>query len=190
MTGVQTCALPISEGDYIINDNHYGSYQMVDYLIKSGSKRIHFINLTQRITIHKERYDGYCAALEDNGIPFDSRLVHNVKPYIDDGFAIMNDLLASGESIETVFCGCDTIAVGVMESILQHNLKIPDDIRVASYDDIEFAAYLRVPLTTVRQPRDRIGRIGTEKLIEKIKQPTNKPINMVIKPELVFRQST
>jgi DNA-binding LacI/PurR family transcriptional regulator len=176
--------------DYVINDNILGSYQLVNYLIKSGSSRIHFLNLYEESPSGKDRLQGYEKALRENGIAYNAALVRNIKPSIEDGYIAMRSLLDKGEDIRTVFCGCDIIGIGVMEAILEKGLKIPEDIRVAAYDDIDFAAYLRVPLTTVRQPKDAIGCKGTELLINKIKTGYSDPQHLILKPELVIRQST
>ncbi len=180
------------DGDYVVNDNYEGTFQMIDYLIKTGSKKIYFINISNTITTFRERMEGYRAALSANNTPYNEEIVSNVKPTFEEGYHAMSALLAKeGKgNIHTVFCGCDMIAVGAMERILEEGLIIPEDIRVASYDDIEFAAHLRVPLTTVRQPTYKIGKLGAEKLIEKITNESETHINMVIKPELVLRQST
>ena len=77
-----------------------------------------------------------------------------------------------------------------MESILEHGHKIPEDIRLASYDDIEFAKYFRVPLTTVRQPKYRIGELGAQMLIDMIADRQSTYANIILKPELVLREST
>lgn len=178
------------EVDYVINDNILGSYQMVNYLIRSGNRNIHFINLYEESPSGMDRLIGYRKALEENNISFDPHLVSNVKPAIEDGYTAMRQLLDKGEDVKTVFCGCDVIGIGVMEAILEKRLKIPEDIKVAAYDDIDFAAYLRVPLTTVRQPKYSIGCKGTELLIDKIKNKSEEAQHLILKPELVIRQST
>jgi len=178
------------EVDYVINDNVIGAYQMVSYLLKSGSHKIHFINLYEESPSGKDRLAGYRKALEEYHIPYDEHMVLNTKPTIEDGYAMMRQLLDRDEDIETVFCGCDVIGIGVMEAIFDKGLKIPNDIRVAAYDDIDFAAYLRVPLTTVRQPKYSIGCKGTELLIDKIKSNEKEIQHLILKPELIIRQST
>ena len=176
--------------NYVINDNQHGAFAMVDYLIKSGSRRIHFLNLSEDITTHTSRFIGYKSALEANGLACDPALVYHVNPAVEAGYAVMNRILNQAGPVSAVFCGCDVIAVGAMESILEHGLQIPADIRVASYDDIEFAEFFRVPLTTVRHPRVDIGRIGTERLIETIQKKCDCPIQVIIEPQLILRKST
>ena len=177
-------------GSYVVNDNIYGATQMINYLVKTGSKRIHYINLSKDIVTAGEREEGYCRALHENGIAPDPEILYNVAPTFDGGYAQMTQLLHEKEKIETVFCGCDRIAVGAMESILEHGLKIPEDIRLASYDDIEFAKYLRIPLTTVRQPKYRIGEQGARMLIEMIGEKQSNCSHIMLKPELILREST
>jgi DNA-binding LacI/PurR family transcriptional regulator len=178
------------EADYVINDNIIGAYQMVNYLLKSGSRRVHFINLYEETPSRKDRLLGYQRALEENGIPYDASLVSSVKPTIEDGYAAMQNLLVRKEEVSAVFCGCDVIGIGVMEAILAHGLRIPEDIRVAAYDDIDFAAYLRVPLTTVRQPKFTIGCKGIELLIDRIRGTGDEVRHLILMPELVIRLST
>lgn len=178
------------ESDYVINDNTNGSFQMVDYLIKTGSKKIYFINIYEKITSYSDRMVGYRKALEENGIPLDEHLLYGAKPTVEDGYAAMNRILASSQQIDAVFCGCDVIAIGAMEAIIEAGLRIPEDIRVAGYDDIEYAAYLRVPLTTVRQPKYKIGKMGTEILLDRIQGKFEGRQNIILRPDLVLRHST
>lgn len=178
------------DGNYVISENIAPVSQMINYMIQTGSKKIHFINISDEIVTARDREKGYRQALENSGIDFDPKIVFNVKPQIDAGFHKMSEILEKDDDVSAVFCGCDMIAVGVMESILEHGLKIPEDIRVASHDDIEFAPYLRVPLTTVRTAKEDIGRLGAELLIEKITKHKDLHIRRELKSELVLRQST
>lgn len=178
------------DGNYVLNDNTYGALQMVSHLIKTGSQRIHFINLPKRVVTSGDRETGYCRALDAAGIAVDESLISNAAPTFDGGYAQMTQILESGVPVETVFCGCDMIAVGAMECILERGLRIPEDIRLASYDDIEFARYLRVPLTTVRQPKYHIGEQGAQALIDLIDEKQEPYAHIILKPEIILREST
>ncbi len=175
---------------FVGNDNVLGAHTMVDYLIKTGSKKIYFLNMDKESTSSQDRLQGYKNALEDNKISYQDELIYNMRPEIDDAYTITRSLLESSTDVKTIFCGCDILCIGAMEAILEKGLRIPEDIRVCGYDDIEFAAYLRRPLTTMRQPKNAIGIKGTELLLNKIKRVNNNPDNIVIKPELIVRQST
>ena len=113
-----------------------------------------------------------------------------MRPEIEDGYTMMRNLLEQGESISALFCGCDILSVGAMEAIFEKGLDVPRDIRVCGYDDIEFAAYLRRPLTTMRQPKEVVGVKGVEMLLGKIEKKPGLPGAAILKSELVVRQST
>ena len=171
--------------DYVINDDVQGSYMLMKYLIKVGnSEPIHFFDMPQFVPSSRTRLSGYKKALEEENIKFDENLVHNVKASVDAGYIAIRQLIEKKEKVSTVYCGCDTIAIGVMEFLVERGYKIPGEIRVAGYDDIDYAEYLRVPLTTVRQPKEQIGRWGTEIIIERLKNPENEPQHIVLKRSL------
>ncbi len=175
---------------FVGNDNVAGSKAIVDYLIKTGSSRIHFLNMDRVSTSSADRLKGYTQALKDNGIKYDPSLVYNTKPDIQEGYTVIRNILESGQSIEALFCGCDILSIGAMEAILECGLKIPKDVRVCGYDDIEFAAYLRRPLTTMRQPKQSIGVKGIENLVARVEGIGDKQNVVVLKSELVVRAST
>lgn len=175
--------------DAVINDNIKGACRMTGHLLDMGCRRIHFLNLPEDRMSGRERLAGYRRALADRHIDYDPSLVRSVAPDEEQGYGTMKSILDSGESVEAVFCGCDVIAIGAMDAILERGLTIPDDIRLAGYDDIDFASHLRVPLTTVRQPKEAIGRQGAELLLHRIRHPQESPRQIVLEPELVVRQS-
>lgn len=177
-----------AEADYVANDNIQGAYQMVSYLLKS-SRKIHFINLNGTTPSAVDRLIGYKKALEENGIAFDPSLIYNVKPQTEEGYITVRQLIEKGEDLKSIFCGCDVIGIGAMEALIEKGFKIPEDVQVAGYDDIDFAAYLRVPLTTIRQPRYSIGCKGAEVLINKINNSIKGTQHIILKPEMVIRQS-
>lgn len=181
----------LADVDFVINDDVLGSYMLTKYLIKvGGAAPIHFFDMPQFMPSSRTRLSGYQQALAEEKIQFDRSLVHNVKMSVDAGYIAIRQLFEKKEAVSTVYCGCDTIAIGVMEFLVERGIKIPQAVRVAGYDDIDYAEYLRVPLTTVRQPKEQIGRWGTEIIIKRLKNPALEPQHIILKPELVIRDST
>ncbi len=176
--------------DSVCNDNFSGAYGAVEYLIKSGSRRIGMIGLPETSQSGSERLRGYRRALSNNGMRLSARLVRHVEPQIVDGEQAMREWLGYGVKVDAVVCGCDLIAIGVMKAIREEGLKIPDDIRVCGFDDIELLEHLAVPLTTVRQPIEMMARTGFMMLIERIKSPKLPARRIVLPGELVVRSST
>ncbi len=178
------------QAPFVGNDNIRGAFDIVDYLIRTGSRRIHFLNMNKDSTSSKDRLKGYMQALAAGGIEYDPTLVFNMRPEIEEGYTVMRNILERGETVRALFCGCDILSIGAMEAILEKGLDIPADIRVCGYDDIEFAAYLRRPLTTMRQPKEIIGVKAIELLLNLIQKKREYPDVVVLKSELVVRQST
>ena len=175
---------------FVGNDNVDGAYNIVSYLLQTGSKEIYFLNMTKESTSSIARLKGYKRALDEYGIKFNQELVYNSQPDISEGYSTVRSILESGKTIKALFCGCDILSIGAMEAILENNLRIPEDVRVCGYDDIEFAAYLRRPLTTIHQPKEIIGVKGIELLINRIENKDDKQNIFILKSELVVRQST
>ena len=178
-----------SDVDYVINDNILGMYIITDHLIKQGYQRIYYLNLSKNRQSEKDRLSGFKKAFKENMIEPDLSIIYNIEPYKRDGYLVMKEILEKRDNVEAVICGCDLIAVGAMEAILENGLRIPEDVKVVGYDDIDLAADLKVPLTTIRQPKYEIGSKGAELLINKIIYKYDDTKHMVLKPELVVRSS-
>jgi DNA-binding LacI/PurR family transcriptional regulator len=102
----------------------------------------------------------------------------------------MAKLVQTGFKHGTVCCGCDLIAIGAIKAVQEANLKIPEDIRISGYDDIELSDYLSVPLTTMRQPKYDIGYEGVRLLLERFNNPDMCSKQIVMRNELIIRKST
>lgn len=179
-----------SDSDYVLNDNFKGAFLITDYLIKKGQRKIHYLNGPKDISSITARLEGYKSALEDNNIEYDPLIVYHIDETQEAGYSAMSKLLDKDGDIKAVMCGCDIIAIGVMQAILDKGYRIPEDIKVAGYDDIEFACYLRVPLTTVRQPQYTMGCEAMRILLDKVESVDESVRQVILDPELIIRQST
>ncbi|MFV2115810.1 LacI family DNA-binding transcriptional regulator [Micromonospora sp. LOL_025] len=92
---------------------------------------------------------------------------------------------------DAVFCANDLLALGVLQAVIRRGLRVPADLAIVGYDDIEYAAAAAVPLTSVRQPRSELGRVAAELLFDEIDNPRRHQHRQVVfQPELVPRQSS
>ena len=164
---------------------------LVDHLIKvHGKRRILFL----RGPIHQEdsirRETGYRSALQANGLPIDENLILDGDFERDVAYAVMNEFLGSGKQVEfdAVFAGDDDASIGVLKSLHEHGIRIPEDVAVVGFDDLGFAPFLNPPLTTVRAPTERVGQMATERLFELLE---NHPSNEVtiLPTEIILRRS-
>ena len=101
----------------------------------------------------------------------------------------MNKLLSLPTPPEAIFAGNDAMAVGAYQAIYQKGLKVPDDISIIGYDDIDLSPYMIPPLTTIHQPKDKLGQQAVDQLIYRMDNPEANASVLVLTPELIERQS-
>ena len=175
--------------DYVINDNAYGARLAVHRLTSTGRKNIAYICGPSTISSVQERLQGCKDAMEEAGLSSASLRVERTNLKMEGGVEAMERLLAH-DPPDGVFAYSDILAIGAMKSILEARLRIPDDIALIGYDDIEFAGMLEVPLTTVRQPRYRIGEEAARILLKKLDGSIEEEVkSVVLRPELIVRKS-
>jgi DNA-binding LacI/PurR family transcriptional regulator len=165
--------------------------RLVEHLIQVHDRR-HILFL--RGPINQEdsawREQGYRSALQANNIPVDENLVLNGEFDREVALRVMNGFLGNGRRVafDAVFTGDDDAAIGVLRSLQEHNLRVPEDIAVIGFDDLGFAPFLNPPLTTVRAPTETVGRIATERLFGLLEnQPASE--TQVLATEIIFRRS-
>lgn len=172
-------------------ENRLIAERLIEHLIKDhGKRRILFF----RGPIHQEdsmrREAGYKAALDANGIPFDENLVLNGDFDRDISYEAMNKILGDGRkvSFDAVFTGDDDAAIGVLKSLHEHSIRIPEDVSVVGFDDLGFTPFLNPPLTTVRAPTEKVGKIATERLFDILENHSTDDV-MILPTEIIFRRS-
>lgn len=176
-------------------DDFKESYKIVDYLCKSGHKRIAIITtILDDTSIGLVRYKGYVQALKDNNIEPDKNLIRSMKDDIetftmDNGYVVMNELLESGEDFTAVFAISDSIAIGACKAIFDAGKSIPDDYSVVGFDGLDIASYYNPTITTIRQPVDEIAKEAVSILFDVIKKKADHQM-CVFPGELIIGQST
>ena len=178
-----------SEIDTVINDNYLGGYQSIAHLVSEGCRSFQILSLSNSQS-SQEREKGYRQAFSDFKIPASPNQFHAVTPFVEAGYNAAKQLLAQGVRFDALVCGCDTVAIGAMDALLEAGVKIPSSVRLIGYDGIDLARYLRIPLSSMAQPLYAIGLNGIEILLDRIHFPQMPVRKLVLKSELVVRQST
>lgn len=179
----------VVESDYVITDEIEGAFLATDYLIKKGHKKILFINGPNYISSAKERLVGYKRALQEHAILFDKSLVKEGALKMEDGYRIMKEILSVGTKFTAVFAYCDFVVLGIMQALEEAKLKIPENIAIVGYDDVVFAGFLQVPLTTVHIPKYELGKEAMKLLKKKIEGEIQEPQVVILEAKLVIRKS-
>jgi DNA-binding LacI/PurR family transcriptional regulator len=174
----------------IISDDIEGAFNITEHIIKQGHTRIGIIEGKQdfKASIHRRR--GFMNALEKYKIPFNPLFSVAGNYDLESEYQAMKKMLKKAEMPTALFCFNDEMAVGAMKAINESNLRIPEDISIAGFDDSVFSAYLHPALTTVRRSIEKISNTGARLLLEMINKPGNvKHEKLFVHTELVVRES-
>jgi len=177
--------------DYVMPDEVQGGFLATKHLLEMGHTKIAMINAPLYISSAQKRLEGYKKALTQYGIDIDESLITTQALTVEDGYNVAKKLLCHHSLPTAIFAYSDFVAFGVMKAIRETGLRIPEDIAVVGFDDVEFSSCLEVPLTTIKTPKERMGREATKALLEKIEkrhQHVRKEIKLEVK--LIVRQST
>jgi len=178
--------------DFVQIDNYRGMTLLLDHLIDLGHRRIGFASDPFITFGVRERIQAFPRILIERGVEFVPALLQ-VSHLADDlgGWDAAQKLLALREPPTAIACSHDAIAPGVMRATKELGLKVPEQLSVVGFDDLAMSAHLEVPLTTVKQPVEEMGKLAMEMLLKQIKNPGEMQFEWhIIPPELVVRSST
>ncbi|OGX87091.1 LacI family DNA-binding transcriptional regulator [Hymenobacter glacialis] len=176
----------------VVLDDYQGGYQSVQHLLEQGCRRIAHFGGPQHLNIYKNRYAGYCQALHDHGVPFDQELVVFGDMTLADGMRSMTELLQLPQRPDAVFSASDFSAVGALQVLKQHQLRIPQDIALTGFSNETFASFTEPMLTSVDQRCEEMGGAAVRLLLEMVQErPTQlSPRKILLQPQLVVRESS
>jgi len=139
-------------------DNVTGAREAVEHLFNLGHRRIAFVGSRRSYSSNQARMRGYWEVLLDHNLPVESDLVFEQDGTLRGGRAVAEDLLSCKPLPTAVFCFNDMTAIGLLNALYERGVRVPEDLSVVGFDDVDFAAHFSPPLTTVRQPTDMMGR--------------------------------
>jgi LacI family transcriptional regulator len=170
-------------------DDRRGAYDAIDYLVARGHRRIGNICGDRRYSTARARLDGYRHALAAHAIPVDEALIYGEDWTPATARAGVAHLLALPHPPTAIFAASDNFAFNIIEELRMRGLGVPDDIAVIGFDDIELAAEMTPPLTTVRIPLIEMGQRAADLLLETVKAGHDEthPHMDVVPVELVRR---
>lgn len=177
------------DASYVDIDHEAAAESITGHLIQSGrTKPIHITGRPNSVS-GRDRAIGFRRALRKAGLPTEDSVAPGDYTF-ESGYEVARGLVESGRDFDAVFCGNDNTARGLYRAFDEAGLRIPDDVAVAGFDDLDFAAELDPPLTTVRQGVGDIGQEAARTLLSLLKNPDSGPRRVLLPTELVVRGST
>jgi LacI family transcriptional regulator len=164
------------------------SYSATQHLLELGHKRIAFFAGPPAAPSSHERFEGYRRALREEGIEMDDKLIFNAGGTIEEGEKAALQMLNESPGATAVQAVNDLVAIGAANVFLGQGLRIPTDLSLVGFGNILVSEHFRVPLTTIRQPKLRLGAAAMDSMLKLMKgvRPGSKRLGA----EIVVRQST
>lgn len=184
---------PEDDGCSVSVDDVVGGELAVQHLVQAGHTSIAYVSGPAALAQCRDRRAGAAAAVAAAGLPEDALTVVEVDHMtVASGRDAGSRLLGLRSRPTAVFCVNDLVALGVLQAMFAAGVRVPEEMSIVGYDDIEFAEAAAVPLTSVRQPAVRMGQTAAELLIEETAEPreTHRHRRVVFLPELVVRSSS
>ncbi|MDF2504964.1 LacI family DNA-binding transcriptional regulator [Clostridium sp.] len=170
-------------------DNEKAAYEATEYLIKKGNKKIAYVGVNPETeNASAVRFNGYKNAILDNGLDYNEDLVQFGGLKAADGRDGMEAIIHK-EKVDAVFCASDEVAMGVINTLRDNGIKVPEDVDVVGFDNIYASSIYYPKLTTVEQPMYDMGSVGMRMLIKVINKAGIDQEHIVLDYKLIERDT-
>lgn len=179
------------DSEYVVNievDNEAGSHMAAEYLINQGHRDIAYISGMAISELHFMRIRGYERALQEHGLNSKNRLHQFGLFNRENGYSMTKMLIAQGKLSSAFMYANDEMAIGGLMAFKEHSIKVPQDVSVTGFDDIELAKYVRPALTTVLQPKYERGALAAHLIFQILEGQDTEPY-YILPTQLVLRDS-
>ncbi len=180
-----------SPADQVSSDNAFGGERVATYMVRCGRRGIALIGGIPRASTIRDRENGFLSGLASTGIALLPQYYRRSETFSHaSGREAAIRLLELGTRPDSIFCVNDVLAAGAIDGARHLGLKVPDDVWIVGYDDIELASWDAYDLTTVRQPMNEMISCGIELLLGRIAEPGRPAERRCFPNDLVIRGST
>ena len=176
--------------DCVQIDNVQGAYSAVNYLVKCGHKDIGYIHSSAYLHNFEQRFQGFKAALAENGLEFDEDNVIPLEPTIEGAYRDMKKYLEEGNKPpKAIFSDNDILAMGASRALKEEGCKLPEDVSMIGLDDMPYCTMMRPQLTTVKVNNSSMGIVAVRRIADMINGRTDETVKILIRTSLVIRKS-
>jgi len=185
-----SCPLNLENINFITADDYYGGILAAEHVIKLGHKKIFYLRMAEVFSAN-ERLRAFKNTMKKNNISCTKNNISKPLYHPKEAYDETLRMIKSKKGYTAIIAANDTLAISAIEAISDAGLKIPDDISIIGYDNLDITKVLKVPLTTVNSPQKLFGNIAVKRLIEMLDNSKNSdlPIRTIVKPELIVRDS-
>lgn len=179
----------ISDIPGVYSNNEYASVISCEHLIRKGARDIVFISGPLNVSTSIERFEGYKAVLAQHSIPFRPEMCRHGSYTVESGYNAVLELERSGISYSAILAANDLMALGALKAVREFGYRVPEDVQIIGFDNIEFSQYCEHSLSTMQQPTFDMGAKAVELLTGIIeKRDPVQPERLI--PKLLMRKTT
>ena len=176
--------------DCVVINNMQGAFMATRHLCEKGHKHVGYLKSKVPINNFLERKDGYKKALKACDVPYEPEMAFLLGSTVEMAYFDMKAHLARAPQLPTAFfADNDNIAIGAMRALKEAGYRIPEDVSVVGFDDIPFCELIDPPMSTVRVPKQAIGRMAVDRLVTRLDQDPQERIKIEVHTDLVERAS-
>jgi LacI family transcriptional regulator, galactose operon repressor len=172
----------------VATDDLTAGYSLTRHLLKLGHTRIAFLAGPPGTPATQERFEGYRRALREEGLDVDEKLVFQAGQTMEDGAKAAMQMINEGPDATAIQAVDDLVAAGCAEVLLKQGINIPEDLSLTGFGNTLLSEYFRVPITTISQPKHRLGTAAVEAMVQMLHG--QKPDPRRLAAELVVRESS
>ena len=181
--------------DTVSVDNFRAAYDAVQYLMRTGHRRIALACGREELYFYRERYRGYCQALSDAGFHFEEALVMRETGGADGFYRLTQEVMRLPQPPDAIFTTSDPKAFVVMHALHDMGVRIPEDVSILGFDNVSLSSMVEPPLSTVAQPLYDMGAAAAKNLVHQIRYKEKNgelppPVRNVLGVDLIVRRST
>ncbi|MEO5951212.1 MAG: substrate-binding domain-containing protein, partial [Chloroflexia bacterium] len=177
--------------DAVLVDSVRGAYEAVSHLIKNGYRRIGIVSGPSTVTTGRDRLEGYRQALQDASIVLDPALERTGTFRVESGRELAGQLLDARIGVDALFTCNNLLTLGAWEALQARQLAVPNDIGMVGYDDMQWAEFSSISLTTVMQPVHELGITAAARLFQRLQSANiQSRQEIVLAPNLRVRGSS
>lgn len=174
--------------DAVVADNLRGMKEVIGHMFEAGARRIGLLNGPKNSETSKDKLAGYYLAHGEQEVGIAEELVKHGDFSFQSGYTLALELLEEG--VDGIACAYDAMALGALQAIMEKGLQVPRDILLAGYGNEISNISLSPTITTVAVPKQVMGKVAFERLIQQVTQGPCTPVRITLPTEMVPRQST
>ena len=180
----------LDEIDSIATDNFYGGKLVTEYLLSLGHEKILCISKDSDEAEYNKLIEGYKFVLKEHGLELDDESIMKIKFSPEGIKQFISENINLIKSKTAIFVQNDLAATNFINELKFYGIRVPEDISIIGYDDVDGLEYFNPGLTTIHQPKEIIAKVSCERLIEILKNENlEKKVNIKVKPNLIVRSS-